>query len=222
MIPYERGDGRDIDGHGYDAETSEEELGGNARSYPPQQERHTENVSTKYHGVEQQPGVHDVVAVAELVDVPPALRYEDRVFEHLGGRCVNVSGEQHGLRRPARKQQEYDWPEDDAQHPEREDYHPSPGCSQAQAYRHVRHPEAEHAQPDGRQYRRMHRYGSPAEEREEAEMPPPPALHEVQGEEQRYGQDQEPCGVLVLRDTGCQLHPTLCTEGWIKMMWNRA
>src|SRR5215208_4062585 len=33
---------------------------------------------------------------------------------------------------------------------------------------------------------RMHSYRSPAEEREEAEMPPPPALHEEQGEEQRY------------------------------------
>src|SRR5829696_5193410 len=32
----------------------------------------------------------------------------------------------------------------------------------------------------------MHGYRSPAEEREEAEVPPPPALHEEQGEEQRH------------------------------------
>src|SRR5215203_483707 len=177
MIPYERGDGRDIDGHGYDAETSEEELGGHARSYPPQQERHTENVSTKYHGVEQQPGVHDVVAFVELVDVSPALRYEDRVFEHPGRRRVDVRGEQHRGRGPARKQQERG-PEDDAPHPEREGYHPRPGGPHTQVGRHVRHPEAEHAQPDGRQYGRMHGYRSPAKEREHSEMPPSPPLHE--------------------------------------------
>src|SRR5688572_988850 len=187
MISYERGDRGNINGHGYDAEAHEEELGGHALSHPPQQEGHTENVSSKYHGVEQQPGVHDVVAVAELIDVPPALRYEDRVFEHFGRRRVDVSGEKDGLRRPARKQQEYDWPEDDAPHAERERYHARPCRSQARVHRHVRHPEAEHAQPDGWQYRRMHGYRGPAEKREEAKMPPSPALHEEQGEEQRYG-----------------------------------
>ena len=210
----------DCDSH--DSQTTEEELGGHARSHPPQQERYAENVSTEYHGVEQQPGVHDVVAVAELVDVPPALRYEDRVFEHFGGRRVDVSGEQHSIRRTARKQQEYTGPRTTLHIPSASATIPLHAALRRRLAATCATPKPSMHSPMAGSTE-----GCTATADQQKNVKRPRCLHLLRSTKSRAkssvtGRIRNLAAYLSSEMRAASSTPTLCTEGWIKMMWNRA